>query len=123
MTRPASPPATPDVQGWGWHLFRVTGLVLFLLLPIHVVSTLVVTDVADWSAATVAERWSDPTWRVLDWAFVVLGLTHGGMGLTRLVGTGVRRPAVRTAATTLIAAGFGTLGVGASLAVLGVEVP
>lgn len=119
---PDHPPGTPDVPGWGWHLFRVSGLVLFLLLPLHVVSTLVVTDVAEWSAVTLADRWEDPTWRVLDWAFVVLGLTHGGMGLTRLVGRNVRRPAVRTAATVSVAAGCGLLAVAASLTVLGFEV-
>jgi succinate dehydrogenase hydrophobic anchor subunit len=82
-------------QSWAWHLVRVSGLALVVLLPLEVITGLLVTDVADWSAQAVADRWDDPWWRAADWAFVVLGLVHGGIGVAHLVRSGVARPGRR----------------------------
>ncbi len=89
---PAPAAVDPGDRSWGWHLYRVSGLALAVLLPVVLVSGLLTTDVADWSAQAVADRWDDSRWRVIDWAFLVLGLTHGGMGVAALVRSGRRDP-------------------------------
>jgi len=106
---------------WSWHLVRVSGLVLFVILPVHVVSTLLLTDVADWSAELVAGRWEDPRWRVLDWSVVVLGLTHAALALGRpLCPTGTRAP-LRTVAAIVGVAACALLALAATVVVFSFE--
>lgn len=96
MTAPATSPGAPaddrvDVDAargegtppppWGWHLSRVTGLVLAVLLPIQVLRTFVLNDVARTTARAMTVRWSDPLARVLDGAVLVLALVHGATAL------------------------------------------
>lgn len=111
------PAAVPAAEpSWGWHLFRVSGLVLVVLLPVEVISALLATDVADWSAQAVADRWAGPWWRAADWAFLVLGLVHGGMGVANLcrsgiAGTGRRRLAIGAVTVALAVLGVAVTGV------------
>lgn len=103
---------TTAEQSWSWHLGRVAALVLVVLLPLELASWLVTTDVADHTAASVAERWDNPLWRTVDLAFLVLALGHGAAGVIRQ-GTTMRPAWARSLVS------MGALAVAASLIVLG----
>lgn len=70
----------PRPRPWGWHLVRASAIVLVVLLPVEMVSWLLTTDIAQWTALEVAARWESPLWRVIDWSFLVLGVLHGALG-------------------------------------------
>jgi succinate dehydrogenase / fumarate reductase, membrane anchor subunit len=121
----ATPPGTGVPAGehsWGWHLFRVSGLVLAVLVPLEVVTGLLVTDVADWSADAVADRWANPWWRAVDWAFLVLALVHGGMGVARLLQSGIADPARRRLAVAVVSAALIVLGLASTTVVFTFEI-
>jgi succinate dehydrogenase hydrophobic anchor subunit len=78
---------------WVRSVLDATSIVLFVLVPVEVVSWFVSTDVARHTAATIHDRWDSSLWRVVDLTFVVLALVHGGLGATRalLAGGSVQR--------------------------------
>jgi succinate dehydrogenase hydrophobic anchor subunit len=94
----------PAVEGtapppWGWHLSRVTGLVLAVLLPVQVLRTFVLTDVARTTARAMTVRWSDPLARVLDGAVLVLALVHGATALAPRLAARASSPLAARVAT------------------------
>lgn len=101
MTAPTDPE-----RPWSWHLIRVSGLVLALLVPLHFVNAHILNDTALSTGGRIAVRWQNPVWRALDWAFLALALLHGGLGLRSLaVGlAGPNRPRIRASATVIIVA-------------------
>jgi hypothetical protein len=75
------------------ELARVTGLLLVVLLPIHLV-TVLLADPTDVDA--LLERWEDQWWLLADWGFLTVGLAHCLLSLQpRLLALG--RPAARAA--------------------------
>lgn len=118
-----SPEAVPAAQpSWGWHLFRVSGLVLVVLLPVEVISGLLATDVGDWSAQAVADRWAEPWWRAVDWAFLMLGLLHGGMGVANLLRSAIPDARRRRPAVGIVTAALSGLGVAVTVVVFTFEI-
>lgn len=109
----ASSGGTP---GWAEALAEATAWVLVVLLPVHVVATVLVQDPATTTAADVLARWERPLWRVLDWLLIVLGLVHGALGTWRFAHRGAPS-AVRTVAAGGVVLACGLLLAGATVAV------
>lgn len=66
------------------ELARVTGLLLVVLLPIHLVTVLLAepTDVD-----ALLARWEQRGWLLADWGFLTVGLAHGVLSIrARLLG-------------------------------------
>jgi succinate dehydrogenase hydrophobic anchor subunit len=107
-----------EVRSWGWHLLQVSSWILVVMLPVHLVLTWLVHDAGAFGVATYVERWQSGPWRVFDWAFVVLALLHGGIGLNGVLGSLVGSARSRTAVAVGIAVVLGGLGLAVSAAIL-----
>ena len=79
---------------------RVSGLALLFLALVHFAVTHIVTDVAETDSEFVAERWSNPLWRLFDWALLALALFHGLNGMRWIIDDYVRAPAARAMVKT-----------------------
>jgi len=95
-------PAT-EVRSWGWHAMQVSAWLLVIALPVHLYSIWLAHDPSHFGVATFVDRWHSAGWRVFDWAFIVLALAHGGIGLSGVLSSLTRSPAVRTAITVVTA--------------------
>ncbi|MCX7619978.1 MAG: hypothetical protein N2037_03920 [Acidimicrobiales bacterium] len=98
-------------RSWAWHLTRVSGLVLAVLVPLHFVSAHIINDTALSTGGRIATRWRSSVWRALDWAFLTLALVHGGLGIRALAATVLgqkreRGQAVITAVVLVVTAGL-----------------
>ncbi len=93
----------PD-RPWSWHLARASGLALAVLLPLHFINAHILNDTAVSTGGRIAVRWQSSLWRAVDWAFLALAVTHGGLGLRRLVVNlaGPRRPRLRAGLTAVV---------------------
>jgi hypothetical protein len=68
------------------ELARVTGLLLVVLLPIHLV-TVLLADPTDVDA--LLERWENQWWLLADWGFLTVGVAHCLLSLrTRVLSLG-----------------------------------
>jgi succinate dehydrogenase hydrophobic anchor subunit len=90
----ASPPT--EVRSWGWHVMQVSAWLLVVALPIHVWSIWLAHDPGRFGVATFVDRWHTAGWRVFDWAFLMLALAHGGIGLSGVLSSLTRNETVRT---------------------------
>lgn len=88
--------------GWGHAAVRASGVVLAVLLAVHLLDAFVWHDVGATTAQTFGDRWTHPAWRAFDWAFVVLGLVHGTIGLRPVIDSGIRRPRLRGVLSALL---------------------
>ncbi|HUR18729.1 MAG TPA: succinate dehydrogenase hydrophobic membrane anchor subunit [Acidimicrobiales bacterium] len=91
-----------NYESWSWIFMRLTGLVLLFLALTHFAITHIVNDVVDTDAAFVGRRWSNPLWRVFDWALLALALSHGLNGLRWIVEDYVHGPGRRAATKTIL---------------------
>jgi succinate dehydrogenase hydrophobic anchor subunit len=73
MMQPADAPGAPVT----WRLIRVTALFLAVLLPVHLVVVVVGGDIGRATFVTVTDRLAGRWWPGLEWATLVLALTHG----------------------------------------------
>jgi len=85
-----------EVRSWAWHALQVSAWLLVIALPIHLWSIWLAHDAGDFGVATFVDRWHSAGWRVFDWAFLVLALVHGGIGLTGVLTSLTRSETVRT---------------------------
>jgi succinate dehydrogenase hydrophobic anchor subunit len=73
--------AAPDVgdgeRPWSWHLIRVTGVFLAVLVPLHFAVVVIGGDVGATNAGTIVSRFHNDLWRAVEGIVVVLALTHG----------------------------------------------
>jgi succinate dehydrogenase / fumarate reductase membrane anchor subunit len=74
-------PASGGFETFSWYFFRVSGVLLIFLVIIHLVIMHVTTDVHCTTYDFVAMRYSNPYWRLYDWALLTLALLHGMNGL------------------------------------------
>jgi succinate dehydrogenase / fumarate reductase membrane anchor subunit len=81
-----------NFETWSWLFMRISGLALVFLALLHFAITHVLNDVTDTDYHFVANRWSNPLWRVFDWALLALALLHGLNGLRWIVEDYVRDP-------------------------------
>jgi succinate dehydrogenase / fumarate reductase membrane anchor subunit len=101
-------PQGSGFETFSWYYFRISGLVLFVLVIIHLLVMHVTTDVACTTYAFVAGRYANPLWRLFDWMLLTISLTHGMNGLRVVIDDYVRSPRTRialhsTAAVLLLA--------------------
>lgn len=82
--------ARVNTEVWSWYFMRISGLVLLFLALLHFFVTHILYDVVETDAAFVADRWSNPLWRLYDWALLTLGLLHGLNGLRFIIDDYVR---------------------------------
>lgn len=106
----------PEAQGWAEATVQASAWVLLVLLPVHVVLTVLVDDPATTSAADVLARWEQPWRRALDWLVIVLGLGHAALGGWRALHLGAPT-ALRTVTAAVLALACALLGAGASVAI------
>jgi succinate dehydrogenase / fumarate reductase membrane anchor subunit len=92
---------------YAWVFMRVSGVLLVLLVLAHFAIMHVVDGgISRVDFAFVSGRWSNPFWRVYDFAMLSLALLHGGNGLRVIIDdyarTGARRLAYQALNATVI---------------------
>ncbi|QBD79699.1 succinate dehydrogenase [Ktedonosporobacter rubrisoli] len=78
-----------------WYYFRISGVVLFFLVIIHLIIMHVSNDVACTTFAFVSARYANPLWRLFDWLLLTIALTHGMNGLRVVIDDYARSPRTR----------------------------
>ncbi|HEX2063470.1 MAG TPA: succinate dehydrogenase hydrophobic membrane anchor subunit, partial [Acidimicrobiales bacterium] len=102
-----------NFETWSWFFMRISGLALVFLALVHFALTHVVNDVAETDSAFVADRWSNPLWRLFDWSLLVLALLHGLNGMRWVIDDYVRAPAARAVTkAVLYSLSLGLFGLG-----------
>lgn len=97
----AHPPT--EVRSWGWHALQVSAWLLVVALPIHVCSIWLAHDPGRFGVATFVDRWQSTGWRVFDWAFLMLALAHGGIGVSGMLTSLTPNDSVRTVIAAIMA--------------------
>jgi len=97
------------VRSWGWHALQVSSWLLVVMLPIHILSIWVLHDPGRFGVATFVDRWHSSGWRLFDWAFLMLALLHGGLGLSGLLATVIRNETARIVIAAVLATAFTAL--------------
>ena len=110
------------VRSWGWHALQVSSWLLVVMLPIHLVSIWVTHDAGDFGVATFVDRWHSSGWRLFDWAFLMLALLHGGLGLSGLLGSLTRNDTVRTVVAAVLATALTALAVVVSATIFSFDI-
>jgi len=82
-------------ETFSWYYFRISGVLLLVLVLLHLFFMHVQTDVACTTYAFVAARYANPLWRLFDWLLLTIGLTHGMNGLRVLIDDYVHTPGRR----------------------------
>jgi succinate dehydrogenase hydrophobic anchor subunit len=103
-----------EVRSWGWHLLQVSSWILVVMLPIHLYTTWLLHDPGRFGVGLLVDRWRSGAWRMFDWAFVILALLHGGLGLNGVVGARVTSSRARTLVAVAIVVVLGGLAVAVS---------
>ncbi len=92
---------------YAWVFMRVSGVLLVLLVLGHFAIMHVIDGgISRVNFAFVSGRWSNPFWRVYDFAMLTLALLHGGNGLRVIIDdyarSGARRLAYQALNLTVI---------------------
>jgi succinate dehydrogenase / fumarate reductase membrane anchor subunit len=74
-------PSAGGFETFSWYYFRASGVLLIFLVIIHLIIMHVSNNVACTTYQFVADRYSNPFWRLFDWLLLTLSLTHGLNGL------------------------------------------
>lgn len=90
-----SRPSSGGFEAFSWYFFRISGIVLILMVIIHLIIMHVTNDVSCTTYSFVSSRYSNPFWRLFDWVLLVLALTHGLNGLRIVVDDYVRNATAR----------------------------
>lgn len=78
-----------------WVFMRVSGLVLVFLVLGHLYMSNILINAGKVEYTYIAERLSNTTWKIYDWAMLSLSLLHGMNGLRYVLDDWVRDPARR----------------------------
>lgn len=76
-----SRPGSRGFEAWAWLFMRVSGVVLLFLAVFHLLWMHYVIGVDNLTFQTVVSRWSNPLWRIYDFALLGFALVHGMNGL------------------------------------------
>jgi succinate dehydrogenase / fumarate reductase membrane anchor subunit len=92
---------------YAWVFMRVSGVLLVLLVLAHfAIMHVTGGGISRVNFAFVSGRWSNPFWRVYDFAMLTLALLHGGNGLRVIIDDyargGARRLAYQALNATII---------------------
>ena len=111
LTQAAARPAgrRGNFELYAWVFMRVSGVALVLLILLHLTIMLVLDrGIARVDFAFVSGRWSNPFWRVYDFAMLLLALLHGWNGLRVIVDdyarSGYRRLLYQTGLAAIVCA-------------------
>jgi len=69
-----SRPQGGGFETFSWYYFRISGVILFVLVIIHLLVMHVTTDVACTTYAFVAGRYANPLWRLFDWMLLTISV-------------------------------------------------
>ena len=70
-------PQGSNFELYSWYFFRISGILLILLVVVHVIIMHVVNSVDTIDYNFVVRRWASPFWRANDWLMLTLALIHG----------------------------------------------
>lgn len=85
----------PEGRGFearAWLFMRLSGVLLLGLAVFHLLWMHLAIGVDNINFQKVAERWSNPLWRMYDFALLVFAVTHGTNGLRTVLEDYVQRP-------------------------------
>ena len=103
---------------YAWVFMRVSGVLLVLLVLGHfAIMHVFGGGISRVNFAFVSGRWSNPFWRVYDFAMLTLALLHGGNGLRVIIDDYARSGASRLAYQALNATVIGLTWVLGSLTI------
>lgn len=85
-------PGSRGFEAYAWLFMRLSGVVLLGLAVFHLMWMHFAIGVDNIDFQTVAERWSNPLWRIYDFALLVFALSHGVNGLRTVLEDYVRAP-------------------------------
>jgi succinate dehydrogenase / fumarate reductase, membrane anchor subunit len=94
-------PASGNFELWSWYFFRVSGVLMLLLVFGHFAIMHVINSVDVINYEFVAVRWQTIGWRVFDWFLLFLAVVHGQNGLRLMIDDYVHGRAARTFAHTI----------------------
>ncbi|HEY8484404.1 MAG TPA: succinate dehydrogenase, hydrophobic membrane anchor protein [Longimicrobiales bacterium] len=77
---------------YSWFFMRISGVVLLVLAVFHLFWMHGVIGVEEITFDVVAQRWSNPLWRLYDFFLLAFALTHGVNGLRGVADDYVHRP-------------------------------
>jgi succinate dehydrogenase / fumarate reductase membrane anchor subunit len=77
---------------WSWVFMRVSGVILIFLALYHLAWQNLVVGVEHLDAELVADRWSNPLFRLLNIALLTFAMLHGLNGARYSIEDYVRRP-------------------------------
>ncbi len=89
------PTGAGGFETFSWYFFRISGVVLILLVIPHLFIMHVTNDVSCTTYQFVAARYANPLWRLFDWLLLTLSLTHGMNGLRVIIDDYVRSHGAR----------------------------
>ena len=93
-------PANSNFELWSWYFFRVSGVLMLILVFGHLLMVHIINNVDVISYEFVAERWQTIGWRMYDWLLLFLAIAHGQNGLRVLIDDYVHERGWRTFAHT-----------------------
>jgi succinate dehydrogenase / fumarate reductase, membrane anchor subunit len=85
-------PVSRGFEAWAWLFMRVSGVALLFLAVFHLLWMHFVIGVDNLSFQTVVSRWSNPLWRIYDFALLGFALVHGVNGLRMVLEDYLHRP-------------------------------
>lgn len=85
-------PAGRGFEAYAWLFMRLSGVVLLGLAVFHLLWMHLAIGVENIDFQTVVGRWSNPLWRLYDFALLVFALTHGVNGLRTVLEDYVGKP-------------------------------
>ncbi len=91
-------PRSAGFERYAWLFMRLSGVVLLFLAVFHLFWMHFHIGVDNIDFQTVVERWSNPLWRLYDFALLAFALTHGMNGLRSLLDEYVATPGTRLTA-------------------------
>lgn len=98
-------PGSGGFERWAWFFMRISGVALLGLAVFHLLWMHFAIGVDNIDFQTVVERWSNPLWRLYDFALLTFALGHGLNGLRTVVDEHVESPGwklgVKTAAALI----------------------
>lgn len=84
------PTAGGSFETLSWYFFRISGILLFVLVIVHLIIMHASNDVSCTTYQFVTARYANPLWRLFDWLLLTLALTHGINGLRVVIDDYVR---------------------------------
>lgn len=96
-------PGSGGFERWAWFFMRISGVALLGLAVFHLLWMHFAIGVDNIDFQTVVERWSNPLWRLYDFALLAFALGHGMNGLRTVIDEYVSSPGWKLGVKTVAA--------------------